>query len=53
MWVTMTLGMHLYCIVEDVCVCVFEVLTHQWFVTTAKLLEVLKVSLSRKNQPKQ
>ena len=29
-----------------VCVCVFEVLTHQWFVNTAKLLEVLKVSLS-------
>ena len=35
-----------------VCVCVFEVLTHQWFVNTAKLLEVLKVSLSCKNQPK-
>ena len=28
------------------CVCVFEVLTHQWFINTAKLLEVLKVSLS-------
>ena len=26
--------------------CVFEVLTHQWFVNTAKLLEVLKVSIS-------
>ena len=38
--------------VSTMCVCVFEVLTHQWFVNTVELLEVLEVSLSRKNQPK-
>ena len=40
------------CVCVCVCVYVFEVLTYQWFVNTAKLIEVLKVSLSRKNQPK-